>query len=251
LSVDTGRLRSRQVNLVLELLVVAAIFTGLTSWAVGDRWNGWFAVAHGVIGFSLLLLVPAKLGGPVRSGFRRGRWARWISAAFGVLVLATVALGVLHATGLWFGVGYWSALWTHELFAFVLIPLFVFHLVTRPVRPRPTDLDRRALLRTGLVVGGAAGVYVAQEAVTRATGLAGGRRRATGSHGVASHDPERMPAVIWLDDERPEVTDEATWPLVVAGGAGLVRWSPSSTARVAGGASRHGMPCPCRSCSPT
>lgn len=212
-----GRLKPRQVNLVIELLVAAAILTGLTSWATGDRWNGWFTTAHGVVGFSLLLLVPAKMRGSVAAGFRRGRRTRWLSAAFGVLVLATIALGVAHATGLWFGVGYWSALWTHSLFAFALIPLFVWHLVTRPVRPRPTDLDRRAVLRTGVVIGAAAVVYAAQEGLTTVTGLAGGERRATGSHEVGSFRPAEMPTVIWLNDRRPERTDEGSWPLVIDG----------------------------------
>ena len=132
-------------------------------------------------------------------------------------MLATVALGVAHATGLWFGVGTWSALWTHSLFAFALLPLFVWHLVTRPVRPRAADLNRRTVLRTGVVLGAAAGVYAAQEALTTVTGLAGGDRRATGSHEVASFRPASMPSVIWLNDRRPEQTDAESWPLVVDG----------------------------------
>jgi hypothetical protein len=210
-------LTARQVNLFLELFVVAAICTGLASWALSDRWSGGLVLAHGIIGISLLLLAPAKLRGSVAAGFRRRRATRWVSAAFGVLVLATAALGVAHATGLWYGVGYWTALWTHCLFAFVLIPLFVWHLVTRPVRPRATDVDRRALLSGGIVVGTAAAVYAAQDGLTHLTGLAGGDRRFTGSHEVASYVPADMPTVIWLDDTRPERTDEVSWPLVIAG----------------------------------
>jgi hypothetical protein len=142
-----GRLKPRQVNLFIELAVVAALGTGLVSWVLGDAWSGSFVTAHSVIGLSLLVVVPATVRGSVANGFRRRRRNRWISAAFGTLVLATVALGVMHSTGLWFGVGYWSALWTHTLFAFLLIPLFVWHVVTRPVRPRAADLNRRALLR--------------------------------------------------------------------------------------------------------
>jgi hypothetical protein len=212
-----GPLTGRQVNLLLELLVVAAVATGLASWAAGDRWNGALAVSHGVVGLALLLLVPAKLRGPVATGFRRGRATRWVSAAFGILVLATVAVGIAHATGIWYGVGYWSALWVHCLLAVTLIPLFVWHLVSRPVRPRAVDLDRRVALRGGLVLAGAAAVHVAQRAVAGAAGLAGGDRRLTGSHEVASFDPASMPETIWLDDRRPEDTDEATWQLVVAG----------------------------------
>ena len=126
--------------------VIGAIATGLTSWAIGDRWSGWLVGTHAVIGLSLLVLVPAKARGSVATGFRRRRSTRWLSAAFGVLVLVTAVLGVLHATGLWFGVGPWTALWTHALFGFALLPLFIWHLVTRPVRPRPADLDRRAAL---------------------------------------------------------------------------------------------------------
>ena len=212
-----GQLTGRQVNLILELLVVAAVVTGLGSWAAGDRWNGALAVAHGIVGLALLLLVPAKLRGPVAAGFRRGRATRWVSATFGILVLGTVVVGMAHATGLWYGVGYWAALWVHCLLAFMLIPLFVWHLASRPIRPRAFDLDRRVALRGGLVLAGAAAVHVAQRAVAGAVGLAGGDRRLTGSHEVASFDPASMPQTIWLDDRQPEDVDEATWPLVVAG----------------------------------
>lgn len=197
--------------------MVGAIVTGLVSWAVGDRWNGWATTAHGIIGVSLVLLVPAKLRGPVRTGFRRGRTSRWLSAAFGVLVLAAAALGIVHATGLWYGVGYWSALWTHELFGFALIPLFVWHLVSRPVRPAVRDLDRRAALRLGAVAGGALALHVLQRPLAGVAGLAGGDRRHTGSHEVGSHDPDRMPSVIWLDDSRPADTEPETWDLRIDG----------------------------------
>jgi hypothetical protein len=205
------------VNLLLEGLVVAAIATGLASWATTDAWSGWLTYAHGVAGLALLVVVPAKVRGPVVPGLRRRRRSRWVSASFGVLTLATAALGVAHATGLWFGVGQWSPLWTHELFAFLLVPLFVFHLKTRPVRPRRTDVDRRAVVAGGAVLAGAAVLHVAQDGVARVTGLAGGDRRFTGSHEVGSHDPAAMPTVVWLDDRRPADTSAEAWPLVVAG----------------------------------
>jgi len=208
---------ARYVNLLLELLIVGAIVTGLTSWAIGDRWSGWLVLAHAVIGLSMLLLAPAKMRGSVAAGFRRGRATRWVSAVFGVLVLVTVTLGVLHATGLWFGVGPWTALWTHSLFGFLLIPLFVWHAVARPVRPRAADVDRRAVLQTGVVAGAAAALYATQELLTAVTGPAGGERRGTGSREIGSHDPARMPAVIWFNDRRPDVTDAMSWSLSVGG----------------------------------
>jgi cytochrome b561 len=210
-------LTSRQVNLALETLVAAAVLTGLASWSLGDRWNGALTFAHGTCGFTIALLVPAKLGGSVRTGFRRGRATRWVSASFGVLVIATLLLGFLHATGIWFGVGQWTALWTHELLGFAVIPFLVWHIVSRPVRPSPRDLQRRAFLRLGAVAAGAAGLHIVQRVTADVVGLAGGDRRSTGSHEVASRDPANLPTVIWLNDRRPLDTDPATWDLRVNG----------------------------------
>lgn len=211
----TVKLTSRQVNLALEFLVVSAIITGLASWSVGDRWNGALAFSHGASGIALALLVPAKLRGPVRAGFHRRRASRWLSATFGILVLATLTLGMLHATGLWYGVGQWSALWTHELLGFATLPFLTWHVVSRPVRPSPRDLQRRAFLRFGAIAATAAAVHVTQRFVARATGLAGGERRATGSHQIASGDPENMPSVIWLNDSGPADADHDLWQLHV------------------------------------
>ncbi|MDY7104126.1 MAG: molybdopterin-dependent oxidoreductase [Actinomycetota bacterium] len=209
-------LTARQVNLLLEVLILSAIGTGIVSWAVGTAWSRWWTVAHALCGLGLLVLAPAKMRRSVRTGMRRGRPTRWLSTAFGVLVLATVGLGVLHATGLWFGVGYWAALWTHFLAAFALFPLFMWHVASRPVGRRTVD-ERRRLLLGGAAVAAAAGVaYAAQETVVRATGLAGGTRRFTGSHEVGSHDPDAMPTVSWIDDEAPDTAVE-DWVLDIAG----------------------------------
>ncbi|CAN5637058.1 hypothetical protein BH10ACT1_BH10ACT1_43160 [soil metagenome] len=212
-----GRLNGRQVNLAIEAALVLAVGSGLVSWSVGDRWNGWATTLHGITGLSLLLLIPAKVRGPVRRGLRRARPSRWLSSAFGVLVLATLALGIVHATGLWFGHGPWSALWTHELFAFSTIPLLLWHLASRPVRPKARDVDRRAVLRLGATSGAAAGIWLVQRPLAAVAGLAGGHRRPTGSHEVASHRPLEMPAVIWFDDHRPADTEAATWELRIQG----------------------------------
>ncbi len=217
MGIHVGRLTSRQVDVVLELLLVGAAVTGLTSWALGTGWSKAVTVAHAVCGLTLLVVSAAKLRGSVRVGMRRRRISRWLSVCFGVLVLATVVLGVLHATGLWFGVGYWSALWTHFLLAFVLLPLFVWHIVSRPVRPKLADLDRRGALRGGVVLVAGAALYGAQEVAVRAVGLRGGTRRFTGSHEIGSFDPPRMPTVSWINDRAPSSTAAADWHLEVLG----------------------------------
>ena len=212
-----ARLTPRQVDVVLEVLLLGAVASGLTSWALGTSWAKAATVIHAVSGLTILVLAVAKVRGSVRVGMRRRRSSRWLSVGFGFLVVATIALGVAHATGVWFGVGYWSALWTHFLAAFVLLPLFVWHVVSRPVRPKLTDLDRRAVLRAGSALAVGAVVYGAQEVVVRVTGLAGGSRRATGSHEVGSFYPTRMPSVSWINDEAPASTDAANWHLDVLG----------------------------------
>lgn len=44
-SLPWRQLGARQVNLLLELAIVAAIATGLTSWAVGTGWSRWWKTA--------------------------------------------------------------------------------------------------------------------------------------------------------------------------------------------------------------
>ena len=147
-----------QVNLWLALAVSGAVLTGLVSWAVGTEWSRFWTALHGVLGVLVLVLAPAKARGSIKTGMRRGRPSRWLSLAFGLLILSTVALGFAHSTGAWTGVGYWTSLWTHFLFAFLAIPLLAWHIAARPARPRRVDFDRRMLLRGGAAAGVAAGV---------------------------------------------------------------------------------------------
>lgn len=208
-------LTARQVNLALEMLIAVSLLTGVVSWIVSLGWARPLTFVHAVSGASMIALMPLKLRGSVRTGFRRKRGTRWLSSVFGVMVLATMALGVLHSTGLWYGVGYWSALWTHLLLGFALIPIAIWHVVSRPIRPGRTDLSRRAVLSAGSATAVAALAVVAQETVVRVAGLDGSDRGGTGSHEVASFDPDRMPVVSWFDDTAPR-GDAATWKLSVA-----------------------------------
>ena len=203
-------LTSRRVDLLLAGAVTVAAATGLASWAVGTGWARWVTIVHALAGLSLLALSPAKIRGSVRTGLKRRRATRWLSMLLGALVLATVVLGVLHATGLWHGVGYWSALWTHVLLAALLAPLVIWHIVSRPGRPRVTDLDRRTLAGGGAAVVAAAAVYGIQQLAV------GDNRRFTGSHEIASFNPAEMPTTMWLNDRSPRVP-VSDWELTLAG----------------------------------
>jgi DMSO/TMAO reductase YedYZ molybdopterin-dependent catalytic subunit len=92
----------------------------------------------------------------------------------------------------------------------------VWHVVARPARPRATDLSRRSLLRSGLLLGGSAAAYVATEGLVRASGLPGRERRFTGSYERGSADPRDMPVTQWLNDAVPEMGPH-DWALTVVG----------------------------------
>ncbi len=211
------RMTGRHVNLLLEVLLVLALVSGLVSWVVPLSAARPVVVIHAAVGLMILVVSPLKLRGPVRTGFKRRRPTRWLSAAFGVMVLATVTLGALHATAVWFGVGHWSSLWTHQLIGFLLVPLLIWHVVSRPVRPAATDIDRRALLATGATGMAALGAIAVQESVAVLLGTAAADRNGTGSHETGSFDPDAMPTVQWIDDRAPADTSPAAWNLTVAG----------------------------------
>jgi DMSO/TMAO reductase YedYZ molybdopterin-dependent catalytic subunit len=210
-------LTARQVDVLLELLIGLAALSGLLSWLVGTPWSRVITAAHGIIGLTLILFLPAKARGSVRTGLRRGRPTRWLSVVLAGLVVATLVLGLLHSTGLWFGVGPWSALWTHVLAAVAVLVVTAWHVGSRPSRPRVTDLDRRAVLQATATLTAGAALYGLQEVAAPRLGLAGGSRRFTGSHEVGSFAPDRMPSVSWINDRAPATTSSGTWQLVIAG----------------------------------
>lgn len=206
----------RQVNLTLEALIALSLATGVASWIVALDWARPLTVVHAISGLSIVLLMPLKIKGPVRAGFRRRRTTRWLSATFGIMVVAAIAFGIAHSTGIWYGVGYWSALWTHLLLGFTLIPLAIWHVWSRPVRPGRADLSRRVFLSAGTVTAVAAAAVVTQEGLVRLAGLDGAERAGTGSHELASFDPPRMPVVSWIDDKTPRGS-LADWRVLIQG----------------------------------
>ena len=205
-----------QVNSLLAASLLGAATTGLISWAVGTDWSRLWTALHAVLGLMVLVLTPTKIRSSVRTGLRRGRPSRWLSILFGVLTLATVGSGLAHSTGAWTGVGYWSPLWTHFLLAFVVLPLLLWHMAARPVRTTTVDLDRRMVLGAGVAAGTAAVAASSIEVAVRALGTSGAHRRFTGSHEIASLDPDRMPTVSWIDDTAPDAELDS-WTVTVDG----------------------------------
>ena len=213
----------RRTNLALFGLLAVALATGFLAYAIGAGWGRWVVVAHGAGGIAIVLLAPWK-SVIARRGLRRRRPGRGASVAFTGLVAVTVLFGVLHATGLLIHLGPVSSMQIHVGAALVSIPLALWHVRARRVRVSRTDLSRRAVLRAGVLLGGAGLVYAAMEGVARLGRLPGSRRRFTGSHEEGSFRPDAMPVTQWLNDAVPHV-DGSAWRLVVRGDGGDRAWT--------------------------
>jgi DMSO/TMAO reductase YedYZ molybdopterin-dependent catalytic subunit len=208
----------RRTNLALLVLLAWGLATGGMAFAIGQGWNRWISVAHGVGGLAVLLLAPWK-SVIARRGLRRGRPGRGTSIALAVVVAVALASGVGHATGLLRSVAGITAIQIHVGAALLSVPLALVHVAARRVRPRPTDVSRRVLLRSAALAAGSAAVYGAVAGITVIGRLPGRDRRFTGSYETGSGRPEEMPVTQWLNDSVPAIDGNA-WRLSLGGHTG-------------------------------
>ena len=199
-------------------MLLFAFGTGVATVAIGSPDGAWVAIGHGICGMAVVLLIPWK-SRVVRGGLRRARLSRWLSLLLAVLALFTLTAGLGYATGLVRSITGMPGLWVHIAVALALVPLVVWHVWARGIRPRRTDLSRRTLLRAGVLAAGAVGLYTVTEAASSGLGLPGARRRFTGSYETASFRPEAMPSTSWLLDAVPTV-DPDRWRLTIKDGRG-------------------------------
>lgn len=204
---------ARVTNLTLFAALLIVFATGTGAVATGSPHGRWIVIAHGIGAAVVVLLIPWK-SRVVQHGLRRARQTRWLSLLLAALVLATLFFGFGYATGLVQSVAGIRGMWLHVAAALVLVPLALWHILARRARPRRTDLSRRTALRLGAIGAGAAGLYLATTAIVAGTGLAGSRRRFTGSYEAGSFTPDAMPTTIWLDDTTPAV-DPDRWRLAI------------------------------------
>lgn len=201
----------RRTNAALLVLLAVAFLTGWLAFAYDTAPERWVVGVHAVAGCALVLLIPAKTL-ISRSGVARRRRGWWLSLILGALALISLAGGFAHSLGApWLPLGL-TALDFHVGAAIALVPLFVWHLVARPIRIRTADLQRRHLLKGGSLLAGAAALWGATGVADRALGWPGARRRFTGSYQLGSGDPAGLPVTQWLFDQVPEVSAEG-WAL--------------------------------------
>jgi DMSO/TMAO reductase YedYZ molybdopterin-dependent catalytic subunit len=208
----------RQTNQALLVVLLFAFGTGVATVAIGSPDGAWVAIGHGICGMAVVLLIPWK-SRVVRTGLRRARLSRWLSLLMAALALFTLIAGLGYATGLVRSIAGQPGLWVHIAAALALVPLVVWHVWARRIRPRRTDLSRRVLLRASVLAVGAIAVYAADEAAIRGLGLPGAKRRFTGSYETASFQPDAMPTTSWLLDAVPTV-DPDQWRLAIKDGQG-------------------------------
>lgn len=216
---------SRAVNLALLVLVLLELTSGGASFLVGGPDGRWVFWAHAVGGIAIIALLPLKFRISLRSYGKRGvgLWAV-APTVLSVLFLGTLATGILWATtglprvpvpgGL---VNSWSGLSLHIALGVALLPLLLIHTVLRWPKPRPVDfVGRRALLRTGALLGVGALAWQGVEGMSGIASLPGSRRRFTGSYEKGSFAGNAHPVTNWLSDTRQRI-DEKEWRLRVSG----------------------------------
>jgi hypothetical protein len=208
-------MNGRRTNLALFAALVLAFATGLGAVATGSSRGRWVVLAHGVAAVTVVLLIPWKTR-VIRYGLRRARATRWLSLMLAALAVTALAFGFGYATGVVRSVGGLPGMWLHVAAALALVPVLLWHVLARRARPRRSDLSRRTVLRAGLAVAVAAGIYAVTDLTVRLVRLPGARRRFTGSYDVPA---DAMPETIWLDDTVPAV-DPAAWRLSIVDGRG-------------------------------
>lgn len=219
-----GSTAERRTNVALLVLLLVAVASGTVLFGMGTRWARLMALLHGATALGIVVVTPWKWRIMRRSVAVRTLAGTWPAIALGVLLVVTLLSGVLHSAGLVLRYGPFDSMQVHVVAAIALIPLTVWHLVTRGNLPQRRDLSRRNLLRGGLVLGAAGALLGVAEAGYALSGMPGGRRRFTGSYEQGSHDPARMPSIIWLLDPRLSIRAD-DWSLTVVDGDGSRRYT--------------------------
>lgn len=195
----------RRVDIVLGLLLLAGVLTGIGANTIGVRWPLNLIQLHAATAMAILLLAPWKYV-VVRRGLRRparSRSVKGLSITLALLVVVTIATGLISSTGHAEQVGPLTLMQIHIGAAVAAVVVVVAHFLTHAVRPRRTDADRRALLRLAVLATGAA---VATTAWDRGAATA---RRFTGSV-----PKDELLFTSWLDDGIPDI-DPGRWTVRV------------------------------------
>ena len=210
----------RVVDLSLLLAVMAAFLTGLVSLVSGtpDLW--WVFALHGVVGVTLVAVLGAKLR-RVAPRLRPRFWNARTVASVLALAAAVAALGtgIFWSFGGNFRVLQWNAMNVHVLFALLIAPPLLIHLVHRFRLPSREEVaNRRTVLQYLLLVGGSVLAWRLQRVIVSVLELADDRRF-TSSRERGEAPGNTFPVTMWVADD-PDPIDTAEWSLRVTGAVG-------------------------------
>jgi len=186
----------RGTDWTLAALVALLAATGALTLFGGS----WVFVAHDLAGFALGGVLVWKL---------RRVWRRIGTRRAGLIALLLVAVTLLTGiawssavTPTLFG---YNPLNFHSVFGAVLAAAVLTHAAGRAKRPRRGDLTRRQVIASAGVGVGALALWQLQ----RTPGLAGAKRRFTGSYEVASFEGNAFPCTSWVADAPKPLGDYA------------------------------------------
>ncbi len=214
----------RLTNLLLLLLVLAALASGLLGWALPESLGWPLYDLHRLVASALLVLLVWKqliVRASLERRLGRRPWDRsvMVGTLAGLVLLGSLALGLAWTLDLvsFDSFGGYSPLNIHIFLALAVLPFLLWHLLRRwERRPSAKQLAsrRNALHLIGL---GTLAVLAWQltERAASAWALAGSRRQ-SGSKHAASFSGNDFPVTIWLFDPIPALATEA-WTLQVIG----------------------------------
>lgn len=211
-------MRPRVVDWSIFLVVTFEVSSGLLSLLVGEPSGRWLFYLHGVGGLALIVLLALKFRRVAPRVTDRSRWepATFVSVLAAIVVVATIALGVLWSTAQW-PVAYPSGMNLHIVLGLLLIPLYLLHMLLRWKPLRRRDLEgRRTVLRALGVLATGAVAWPAQSVLNRVLDAPGADRRFTGSREADSDSGNAFPVTNWMFDD-PEPVDRDAWRLRIYG----------------------------------
>jgi len=203
----------------LALLVALGLASGLSTWFAGSRQSAWVFAAHAALGTALALVLVWKLRRVWSRVVTPARWDGRTGVGLAALLLVATALGSGWAwsSGANVAAGGMSLLVWHGVLGLALGALVLGHALARARPLRPADVrDRRQFLAAAGVGAAAVAAWALQRPAERALGLAGARRRFTGSYAIGSAAGDEFPVTSWVADA-PRALDAATYRLSVSG----------------------------------
>lgn len=205
-------------NILLLLFLALEMVSGFFGLISGSEERAIHMQLHRISGYGILAVLVWKVINVARS-FRwpRPRSVRLASLALAVVLVATLALGLVWSVVGQFGWWMFSGLSWHIYAGAALIPLLLWH-SWYMLKGFPVAFwaERRLVLRAGaLALAGLVG-WQLTEGVARASALGGSTRRFTGSYEAGSFSGNNFPRVSWLNDQ-PDRIDSERWTLRVFG----------------------------------